>query len=84
MRKFLFFKNNFYVFVNFQAKALITQLQEQTRQMNDAIAACDTAIESGDASAVSDAILKINPDFRDSQYTKLGLVNGDSTKQVRI
>lgn len=50
--------------------------------MNDAIAACDSAIENGDATVVPDTILNINPDFRDPQYMKLGLTNGDSTKQV--
>ncbi|XP_044263752.1 epidermal growth factor receptor substrate 15-like 1 isoform X4 [Tribolium madens] len=64
-----------------QAKALITQLQEQTRQMNDAIEACDTAIQSGDANSVPDTALSIKPDFRDPEYTKVGLVNGNSNKQ---
>lgn len=50
--------------------------------MNDAIAACDSAIESGDASSVPDTILNINPDYRDSQFTKVGLSNGDTSKQV--
>lgn len=59
-------------------------MQEQTRQMNDAISACDAAIESGDATSVGDTILKINPDFRDPQYTRIAMVNGDSTKQVCI
>ncbi|XP_064211795.1 epidermal growth factor receptor substrate 15-like 1 isoform X3 [Tribolium castaneum] len=64
-----------------QAKALITQLQEQTRQMNDAIEACDSAIQSGDANSVPDTALSIQPDFRDPEYTKVGLVNGNSNKQ---
>ncbi|KAJ8927022.1 hypothetical protein NQ314_020585, partial [Rhamnusium bicolor] len=64
-----------------QAKALITQLQEQTRQMNDAITACDTAIESGDVNQVPDTALRIIPDFRDPEYNKVGMVNGDSNKQ---
>ncbi|XP_017785311.1 PREDICTED: epidermal growth factor receptor substrate 15-like 1 isoform X2 [Nicrophorus vespilloides] len=59
-----------------QAKALITQLQEQSRQMHDAIATCDTAISSGDASTVVDTVLRINPDFRDAEYKKLISVNG--------
>lgn len=50
--------------------------------MNDAIVACDSAIESGDGSIVSDTILNINPEFRDSQYRKISLTNGDTTKQV--
>lgn len=67
--------------VFFKAKALITQLQEQTRQMNDAITACDAAIESGDASIVPDTSLRINPDFRDPEYTKIGLVNGNGNNK---
>lgn len=63
-----------------KAKALITQLEEQTRQMNDAIQACSTAIESGDVSLVPDTALRIEPDFRDSQYSKLI----DNNKQVRF
>lgn len=63
---------------------MITQLQEQTRQMNDAIVACDSAIESGDISGVPDTILNINPDYRDAQYTKVGLTNGNSLKQVLL
>lgn len=61
---------------------MITQLQEQTRQMNDAIEACDSAIQSGDANSVPDTALRINPEFRDPEYTKIGLVNGNSNKQV--
>lgn len=58
-----------------QVKALITQLEEQKRQMNDAIQACDAAIESGDATAVPDTALRINPDFRDPEYAKVGTLN---------
>ncbi|XP_050510062.1 epidermal growth factor receptor substrate 15-like 1 isoform X2 [Diabrotica virgifera virgifera] len=54
-----------------QAKALITQLQEQTRQMNDAIVACDSSIESSDVSQVTDAALRIKPEFRNSEYKKV-------------
>lgn len=57
---------------------MITQLQEQSRQMNDAITACNTAIEAGDASSVPDTALRINPEFRDPEISKLGMVNGDS------
>ncbi|KAK9737454.1 Cytoskeletal-regulatory complex EF hand [Popillia japonica] len=64
-----------------QVKAMITQLQEQTRQMNDAITACDTAITSGDATTIPDISLRITPDFRDSQYRKLSMVNGDHKVQ---
>ncbi|XP_063921366.1 epidermal growth factor receptor substrate 15-like 1 isoform X2 [Zophobas morio] len=64
-----------------QTKALITQLQEQTRQMNDAIEACDTAIQSGDANSVVDTALRIQPDFRDPEYSKIGLENGNANKE---
>lgn len=48
--------------------------------MSDAISACDTAIQAGDASTVADTALRIEPDFRDSQYA---ITNGDtSTHQV--
>lgn len=61
-------------------KALTTQLQEQTRQINDAISYCEAAIQSGDASQVPDTALRITADFRDSEYTRFGLTNGE--KQV--
>ncbi|KAG5884971.1 hypothetical protein JTB14_000363 [Gonioctena quinquepunctata] len=63
-----------------QAKALITQLQEQSRQMNDAIAACDTAIETGDSSQMPEAALRIKPEFNDPEYRKIAMSN-DSKKQ---
>ncbi|XP_018318653.1 epidermal growth factor receptor substrate 15-like 1 isoform X2 [Agrilus planipennis] len=59
-----------------QVKAMITQLQEQTRQMNDAITICDSAIDSNDPNVVPDASLRITPDFRGSEYKKIGLTNG--------
>lgn len=52
--------------------------------MSDAILACDSAIDSGDASGVPDTILNINPDYMDAQYTKIGLSNGNSLKQVLL
>nr|XP_023024317.1 epidermal growth factor receptor substrate 15-like 1 [Leptinotarsa decemlineata] len=64
-----------------QAKALITQLQEQTRQMNDAIATCDSAMESGDVSQIPEAILRIKPEFKDPEYNKLTM-NSDTRKQI--
>ncbi|CAH2005949.1 unnamed protein product [Acanthoscelides obtectus] len=63
-----------------QAKALITQLLEQKRQMNDAIAAFNSAIESGDTTHVPDSLLRIKPDFMDPVYTNFG-VTESSTKQ---
>ncbi|CAH1128231.1 unnamed protein product [Ceutorhynchus assimilis] len=59
-----------------QIKALTTQLEEQTRQINDALALCEAAIESGDASQVPDTALRITAGFRESEYSRLGLMNG--------
>jgi hypothetical protein len=50
--------------------------------MNDAIEACDAAIETGDATCVIDTTLRIQPDFRDPEYTNVGLMNGNSNRQV--
>lgn len=61
---------------------MITQLQEQTRQMNDAITACDTAITSGDIGSIPDISLRITPDFRDAEYKKLSMVNGNHKVEV--
>lgn len=58
---------------------MITQLEEQTRQMNDAISYCDTAIESGDTVSVADTALRIEPEFRDPKFRKTGMTNGNST-----
>lgn len=53
--------------------------------MNDAIEACDIAIESGDPNVVPDAVLTIKPDFRDPEYKRSGLGNeGVSNKQVVV
>ncbi|KAK7864692.1 hypothetical protein R5R35_010951 [Gryllus longicercus] len=61
-----------------QAKAKITHLQELHRQMNDAVQLYDTAIESGDATAVPDTTFSINPEFRDPEYAQAPLVNGSN------
>lgn len=50
--------------------------------MNDAISLCDTAIESGDASQIHDTALRIKPDFRDPDYNKVLMVNGNTSKEV--
>ncbi|XP_018577908.1 epidermal growth factor receptor substrate 15-like 1 [Anoplophora glabripennis] len=65
-----------------QAKALITQLQEQTRQMNDGISSCGIAIELGDATQVPDAALRIEPEFRDPDYNKVLMTNGNISKET--
>lgn len=49
--------------MRFQIKALVTQLEESARQMNDAVGACKTAIEINDPNAVSTYTLKLEPDF---------------------
>lgn len=61
-----------------QAKAKITLLQEQHHQMTDAISLADTAINTGDVSAVPDWSLSIEPEFRDPVIKKLIMVNGSS------
>lgn len=52
-----------------QIKAMVSQLQESQRQMNDALAACKTAIEDNEPTLVSDYILKLEPDFREARKT---------------
>ena len=44
---------------------MVTQLQENQRQMNDAVNACKAAIDIDDPSLISDYSLKLSPDFRD-------------------
>ncbi|KAK9874093.1 hypothetical protein WA026_002447 [Henosepilachna vigintioctopunctata] len=57
-----------------QAKALKTQLEEQSRQLTDAIESYDAAITSGDASNVRDTTLRINPDFREAKNSNRHLL----------
>lgn len=45
---------------------MVTQLEENQRQMNDALAICKTAIEANDPSQASYFSLKIEPDFREA------------------
>lgn len=51
-----------------QAKVKITHLEEQQRQMSDAIALYDSALAAGDASLVNDTLLRFEPDFQDSRF----------------
>lgn len=44
---------------------MFTQLQENQRQMNDAVNSCKVALETEDIGAVSDYTLKLCPDFRE-------------------
>ncbi|CAH0550922.1 unnamed protein product [Brassicogethes aeneus] len=64
-----------------KAKNLISELQEHTRQMTDAIQACDTAIETGDVISLPDTALRIAPDFRSSKFSSIIMANGVSNKQ---
>ncbi|XP_061933262.1 epidermal growth factor receptor substrate 15-like 1 isoform X8 [Apis cerana] len=53
-----------------QAKAKITHLQEQQRQMSDAIALYDSALAAGDATLVPDTSLQFNPEIESLEYEK--------------
>ncbi|XP_012276830.1 epidermal growth factor receptor substrate 15-like 1 isoform X2 [Orussus abietinus] len=67
-----------------QAKAKITHLEEQQRQMTDAIALYDSALATGDASIVPDTTLQYNPEVEepecngDTQNVNVNGVNGES------
>ncbi|XP_074094552.1 epidermal growth factor receptor pathway substrate 15 isoform X2 [Cotesia typhae] len=58
-----------------QAKAKITDLEEQQRQMTDAIAIYDSALAAGDPNLVPDTSLQFNPEI-----DALELENENSTK----
>ncbi|KAL3286824.1 hypothetical protein HHI36_001314 [Cryptolaemus montrouzieri] len=62
-----------------QAKALQTQLEEQTRQLMDAIKSCECAITSEDPTEVPDTALRINPDFREAKDANIRLMNGSGS-----
>ncbi|XP_076386139.1 epidermal growth factor receptor pathway substrate 15 isoform X3 [Megachile rotundata] len=55
-----------------QAKAKITHLQEQQRQMSDAIALYDSALAAGDATLVPDTSLQFNPEIEEPEYNEDG------------
>ncbi|XP_043261752.1 epidermal growth factor receptor substrate 15-like 1 isoform X2 [Colletes gigas] len=65
-----------------QAKAKITHLQEQQRQMSDAIALYDSALAAGDATLVPDTNLQFNPEIEDPEYETTPN-NVDNTKEQR-
>ncbi|XP_044738166.1 epidermal growth factor receptor substrate 15-like 1 isoform X3 [Chrysoperla carnea] len=68
-----------------QAKAKITQLQEQQRLMKDAINACDYAIENSNPSLVPDTSLRITPEFRDPEFTRVAPIQkqtNDNTSSI--
>ncbi|KAG7202414.1 hypothetical protein KM043_018729 [Ampulex compressa] len=67
-----------------QAKAKITHLQEQQRQMTDAIALYDSALAAGDATLVPDTSLQFSPEVEDSEYeTAAKNLNIDEEKDVK-
>ncbi|XP_076658401.1 epidermal growth factor receptor pathway substrate 15 isoform X2 [Halictus rubicundus] len=65
-----------------QAKAKITHLQEQQRQMSDAIALYDSALAAGDATLVPDTSLQFNPEIEDLEY-ETATSNADGEKEKR-
>lgn len=50
-----------------QVKAMVTQLLESQRQMNDALMSCKAAAEADNPSLVSEYSLKLEPDFREAR-----------------
>ncbi|XP_072750021.1 uncharacterized protein Eps-15 isoform X3 [Anoplolepis gracilipes] len=63
-----------------QAKAKITHLQEQQRQMSDVIALYDSALAAGNVDLVPDTSLRFMPEIEDIEYeTK----NADETKETK-
>jgi hypothetical protein len=71
-----------------QAKVKINQLEDQKRQMDDAIVLFDKALTNNDAYAVPDTYLEpISTDFRDPEIVKFAEVNGTpspSEKKVQF
>ncbi|KAF4519084.1 hypothetical protein B566_EDAN001676 [Ephemera danica] len=62
-----------------QAKAKITQLEEQHRQMDDTITLYDSALTSNDASSISESSLApASTEFRDPEFVRFAMVNGGS------
>lgn len=54
------------LFLSFQIKAMVSQLQENQRQMNDALTILKAAVEADNPSLVSEYTLKLEPDFREA------------------
>ncbi|XP_025270343.1 epidermal growth factor receptor substrate 15-like 1 isoform X2 [Camponotus floridanus] len=64
-----------------QAKAKITHLQEQQRQMSDVIALYDSALAAGNVDLVPDTSLQFIPEIEDIEYeTK----NTNETKETKV
>lgn len=58
-----------------QAKAKITHLQEQQRQMSDAIALYDSALAAGDVNLVPDTSLQFVPEFEDEYVLRFNQIS---------
>jgi epidermal growth factor receptor substrate 15 len=69
-----------------QAKAKITQLEEQKRQMDDAIVLYEKALTTNDAYAVPDTSLEpISTEFREPEFVQFAMVNGtNSPSEVKV
>ncbi|XP_025075212.1 epidermal growth factor receptor substrate 15-like 1 [Pogonomyrmex barbatus] len=65
-----------------QAKAKITHLQEQQRQMSDSIALYDSALAAGDLNLVPDTSLQFIPEIEDIEYETTK--NIDETKEMKL
>ncbi|XP_026463180.1 epidermal growth factor receptor substrate 15-like 1 isoform X1 [Ctenocephalides felis] len=63
-----------------QSKAQITQLEENQRQISDAVKACESAIASGDPLSVPQFALEIRPEFRDAIVKTNGQADDAFTK----
>lgn len=57
-----------------QSKAQVTQLEENQRQISDAVKACESAIASGDPTSVPQFALDIRPEFREAIVKSNGQV----------
>ncbi|XP_029662694.1 epidermal growth factor receptor substrate 15-like 1 isoform X1 [Formica exsecta] len=64
-----------------QAKAKITHLQEQQRQMSDVIALYDSALAAGNADLVPDTSLRFIPEIEDIEYETTK--NTEQTKEAK-
>lgn len=65
-----------------QAKAKITDLQEQQRQMSDAIALYDSALAAGDVNLVPDTSLRFEPEIEDLEYVLCACLRAQSVLEV--
>ncbi|KAK2575336.1 hypothetical protein KPH14_012249 [Odynerus spinipes] len=65
-----------------QAKAKITHLQEQQRQMTDAIVLYDSALAAADVSLVPDTSLQFNPEIEDIEYDDKGVTNVNEVNET--